>query len=152
YGKELDFRISRSYGPGRYDAAYEQKGRDYPIGYVRWTETRNMEAFLQLLDQGKLDLKSLITHQFPIERAQEAYELITGKAGKPSLAVLITYQNHAEENRRLELVTKAAPHSTGQSLSVGFLGAGNFASNVLLPAMNQVGELEFVGICSATGV
>ena len=72
YEKELDFRISRSYGPGRYDAAYEQKGRDYPIGYVRWTETRNMEAFLQFLAEGKLDLKPLITHRFPIERARVA--------------------------------------------------------------------------------
>src|SRR5580704_10972560 len=87
YEKELDFRISRSYGPGRYDAAYEQKGRDYPIGYVRWTETRNMEAFLQLLSEGKLDVKSLITHRFPIQRAQGAYELITGRVGHPSLGV-----------------------------------------------------------------
>ena len=67
YEKELDFRISRSYGPGRYDAAYEQKGRDYPIGYVRWTETRNMEAFLQLLAERKIDVGPLITHAFPIE-------------------------------------------------------------------------------------
>src|SRR4029077_406178 len=87
YEKELDFRISRSYGPGRYDTAYEQKGRDYPIGYVRWTETRNMEAFLDLIEQGKLDLKSLITHKFPIERAKAAYDLITGKTEEPSLGV-----------------------------------------------------------------
>src|SRR5215471_9481821 len=74
YEKELDFRISRSYGPGRYDTAYEQKGRDYPLGYVRWTETRNMEAFLQLLAEGKLNLKPLISHRIPIERASEAYD------------------------------------------------------------------------------
>ncbi len=89
YEKELDFRIARSYGPGRYDAAYEQKGRDYPIGYVRWTETRNMEAFLQLLAEGKLNLKPLITHRFPIDRAHGAYDLITGKTGEPHLGVLI---------------------------------------------------------------
>src|SRR6202011_3046698 len=76
YEKELDFRISRSYGPGRYDAAYEQKGRDYPIGYVRWTETRNMQEFLDLLSDGKLDLKSLITHRFAVDRARGAYDLI----------------------------------------------------------------------------
>ncbi len=79
YEKELDFRVSRSYGPGRYDAAFEQKGRDYPIGYVRWSETRNMEAFLQLLADGKVDVKPLITHSFAIENAGAAYELITGK-------------------------------------------------------------------------
>ena len=79
YEKELDFRISRSYGPGRYDAAYEQKGRDYPIGYVRWTETRNMEAFVQLLADRKINVGTLITHRFPVERAQSAYDLITGK-------------------------------------------------------------------------
>ena len=78
YEKELDFRISRSYGPGRYDAAYEQKGRDYPIGHVRWTETRNLEAFLQFIADGKLNLPSLITHRFPMEQAARAYDLITG--------------------------------------------------------------------------
>jgi len=79
YEKELDFRVSRSYGPGRYDSAYEQKGIDYPIGYVRWTETRNMEAFLKLLADHKLDLQPLITHRFPIAQAHSAYDLITGK-------------------------------------------------------------------------
>src|SRR5207244_7436308 len=72
YEKELEFRISRSYGPGRYDSAFEQKGRDYPIGHVRWTETRNMEAFLQLLADGKIDIKPLITHSFKIEDAKAA--------------------------------------------------------------------------------
>src|SRR4029077_3314081 len=91
YEKELDFRVSRSYGPGRYDAAYEQKGRDYPIGHVRWTETRNLEAFLQFIADRKLNLPSLITHRFPMERATQAYELITGNTGEPFLAALITY-------------------------------------------------------------
>ncbi len=91
YEKELDFRISRSYGPGRYDAAYEQKGRDYPIGQVRWTETRNLEAFLQFIADGKLNLPSLITHRFPMEQATRAYDLITGSTGEPFLAALITY-------------------------------------------------------------
>jgi len=76
YEKELDFRISRSYGPGRYDAAYEQKGRDYPIGHVRWTETRNLEAFLQFIADGKLNLQSLITHRFSIEQATSADDLM----------------------------------------------------------------------------
>jgi threonine dehydrogenase-like Zn-dependent dehydrogenase len=96
YDKELDFRISRSYGPGRYDAVYEQKGIDYPIGYVRWTETRNMEAFLKLLADRKLDLRPLITHRFPVMCANSAYDLITGKTREPSLGVLITYPENAK--------------------------------------------------------
>lgn len=153
YEKELDFRIPRSYGPGRYDAAYEQKGRDYPIGYVRWTETRNMEAFLQLITEGKLDLKSLITHKFPIERAQSAYELITGKTAEPFLGVLITYPNQAEGTRRLELVSKSGlpVRSEEKGTTVGLLGSGNFAIATLLPAMKQVSGVELIGICAANG-
>ncbi len=148
YGKELDFRISRSYGPGRYDSAYEQQGRDYPIGYVRWTETRNMDAFLHLLSQGGLDVKSLITHRFPIERAHEAYELITGKAGSPSLGVVITYSEDAQEMARLELVKKPARSAGG--ISVGLIGAGNFATSVLLPAMKMVAGVDLAAVCSVT--
>ncbi len=151
YAKELDFRISRSYGPGRYDAAYEQKGRDYPIGYVRWTETRNMEAFLDLLEQGKLDLKSLITHRFPIERAKAAYELITGKINEASLGVLITYSGQAEEVHRLELVSQGTSAISEKSVNVGMYGAGSFATSTLLPAMKNIDGLELVGMCSATG-
>ena len=97
YEKELDFRISRSYGPGRYDSAYEQKGRDYPIGHVRWTETRNMAAFLQLIADGKLNLPSLITHRFPMERATRAYDLITGMTREFFLGVLIKYPETESE-------------------------------------------------------
>ena len=153
YGKELDFRISRSYGPGRYDLAYEQKGRDYPIGYVRWTETRNMEAFLQLLSEGKLDVGPLITHRFPIERAADAYELITSKTRQPYLSVLITYPERAEESRQLELVEKKASALRGgeKSIRVAVLGAGTFALGTLLPALKPVGDVELIGVCAANG-
>jgi predicted dehydrogenase/threonine dehydrogenase-like Zn-dependent dehydrogenase len=153
YEKELDFRLSRSYGPGRYDAAYEQKGRDYPIGYVRWTETRNMDAFLTLLAEGKLDVKALITHRIPIERARDAYALITGKAPEPSLGVVITYPERSEESPRLELVaTKSAGAvSAGMPVTVGLLGAGSFAMGVLLPAIKQVVGVELAGVCAANG-
>jgi predicted dehydrogenase/threonine dehydrogenase-like Zn-dependent dehydrogenase len=93
YEKELDFRISRSYGPGRYDTAYEQKGRDYPIGHVRWTETRNLEAFLRFIAEGKLDLAPLITHRFPMDQAARAYDLITGRSAELFLGVLLEYPN-----------------------------------------------------------
>lgn len=151
FGKELDFRVSRSYGPGRYDTAYEQKGRDYPIGHVRWTETRNMEAFLRLLAQGKLDLTPLITHRFSIDQAHAAYELITGKTGVPSLAVLINYPEEAETNQHLALVAGNSSRPGEKAVSVGVLGAGSFAVGTLLPAMKTDSSTEFVGVCAANG-
>jgi predicted dehydrogenase/threonine dehydrogenase-like Zn-dependent dehydrogenase len=155
YEKELDFRISRSYGPGRYDAAYEQKGRDYPIGYVRWTETRNMEAFLQFLAEKKVNVGPLITHRFPIERAPSAYELIAGRTGKPFLGVVIQYSGTGGESRTLELVPERAaiPLSevSANGINVGLLGAGVFANGTLLPALIAAGDTKLVGVCTATG-
>jgi predicted dehydrogenase/threonine dehydrogenase-like Zn-dependent dehydrogenase len=153
FEKELDFRISRSYGPGRYDAAYEQKGRDYPIGYVRWTETRNMEAFLQLLAESKLDVKSLVTHRFPIERAQGAYDLITGRVGQPFLGVLITYPEQAQASHEIRLSGKGtAPALVRETaMAIGVLGAGNFAMSTLLPAFKRIRGVELVGVCAANG-
>lgn len=155
YEKELDFRISRSYGPGRYDAAYEQKGRDYPIGYVRWTETRNMEAFLQLLAESKVNVAPLITHRFPIERAPGAYELITGKSGKPFLGVVIQYSGPCDDSRTLELLpppTVVPPaEASVNGISVGLLGAGVFACGTLVPALRAAGDATLAGVCAATG-
>ena len=154
YEKELDFRVSRSYGPGRYDTAYEQKGRDYPIGYVRWTETRNMEAFLQLLSEEKLDVQSLITHRFPIDRAPGAYDLISGKSGKPFLGVLIAYPGDTELRPRLGLVEKnivASSRKHGR-VRIGVLGAGSFAATTLLPALKRTENVDLVGISAATGI
>jgi predicted dehydrogenase len=151
YGKELDFRISRSYGPGRYDTAYEQKGRDYPIGYVRWTETRNMDAFLRLLAHRKLDLQSLITHRFPIASADGAYDLITGRRGEPFLGVLITYPDQPDETQFVELEPRRTPWPVPQTLSVGLLGAGVFATSTLLPAIKKISGVSLVGVCAATG-
>lgn len=156
YEKELAFRISRSCGPGRYDSAYEQKGRDYPIGYVRWTETRNMGAFLQFLSEGKLDVKSLISHRFPIERAPAAYDLISGKTPEQFLGVLITYPERAEESHELQLEKTSAVHrgegSRGEeSIRVGVLGAGAFAMGTLLPALKRIAGADLVGVCAVNG-
>src|SRR5258707_2438660 len=155
YEKELDFRISRSYGPGRYDVAYEQKGVDYPVGYVRWPETRNMEAFLHLLADGKVDVGALITHRFPIGQAQSAYDLITGKSQQAFLGVLITYPELAEETRRITLKVagkgRATSGAAAKSVAIGLLGAGNFATSTLLPAIKQVGGSTLVGVCAANG-
>jgi len=153
YEKEIDFRVSRSYGPGRYDDAYEQKGRDYPIGYVRWTETRNMEAFLQLLADRKLNLKPLVTHSFDIENALAAYDLITGKKQEPYLGVLIRYPEHNALARsiRLELVTRTPGHRMS-AVNVGLLGAGNFAQSTLLPAIKNDPGTHLNGLCASNGV
>lgn len=147
YEKELDFRISRSYGPGRYDTAFEQKGHDYPIGQVRWTETRNMESFLALLASRKVDVQAILTHKFPIERARDAYEVIAGRSGEASLGVVITYPESKVRTARVDL----KPPAPSAALSVGVLGAGTFALNTLLPAIKQVGNADLAGVCSATG-
>jgi predicted dehydrogenase/threonine dehydrogenase-like Zn-dependent dehydrogenase len=152
YEKELNFRVSRSYGPGRYDSDFEQKGIDYPIGHVRWTETRNMEAFVQLLAEGKLNLNPLITHCYPIENAASAYELITGKIGEPYLGILIEYpQERRVDSRRVNLGARQSSISEVEPVRVGLLGAGNFARGVLIPAMRQAGT-ELAGLCASNGI
>ncbi len=154
YEKELDFRISRSYGPGRYDLAYEQKGRDYPIGYLRWTETRNMEAFVSLLAERKINVDVLITHRFPIERAQSAYDLITGKSREPYLGVVIQYAQSDAELTRLTVVSQpssAAPPLPMGVVAVGLLGAGVFANGTLIPALKASSNTVLTAVCSATG-
>jgi predicted dehydrogenase len=170
YEKELSLIVSRSYGPGRYDPSYEEGGQDYPIGYVRWTEGRNLAAFVDLLASGKLDVHPLITHRFPIEQAPEAYQLITGKRDERFLGVLLTYR---EGNRALEeetlideqeitredgrqkipQVSPLAPeYRHPDTCKLGVLGAGNFSTGVLLPAIRSLPNVEFVGIVSASGL
>jgi predicted dehydrogenase/threonine dehydrogenase-like Zn-dependent dehydrogenase len=151
YEKELDFRVSRSYGPGRYDSAYEQKGIDYPIGYVRWTETRNMEAFLKLLADRKLDLPALVTHRFPIARAQSAYDLIMGKTHEAFLGVLIAYPEVADDTRHINVTAPDHPVASHKSIQIGLLGAGSFATSTLLPAIKRVGGVEMVATSTANG-
>jgi predicted dehydrogenase len=153
YEKEIFFQVSRSYGPGRYDLGYEEKGLDYPIGFVRWTEGRNLEAVVDLLASGKLDVRPLISHRFPIERAPEAYDLITGKSQQPFLGVLLTYAP-ADADAPLAATRVANPQGTASSepLSVGVLGAGNYATAVFLPAIKAVGNARLAGIASASGL
>jgi len=153
YEKELDFRISRSYGPGRYDAAYEQKGRDYPIGYVRWTETRNMEAFLRLLAEGKIRILPLITHRFAVEHAIDAYDLITGRTREAFLGVVIQYAGTAESLPRSFNPSnlKSTSSTRTAAIKVGLLGAGGFATSTLIPAMKASSRTSLISVCTATG-
>ena len=153
YEKELSFINSRSYGPGRYDVSYEENGRDYPLGYVRWTEGRNFEAFVDLLAGGKVKIALMISHRFPIEQAAEAYEIITGKKKEPFLGVLLTYPQDGS-SVPVSRITFPASHPAPSSAEVklGVLGAGLFANATLLPAIKTVGQLELVGIASAAGL
>lgn len=156
YQKELSFINSRSYGPGRYDPAYEEAGQDYPIGYVRWSEGRNLQAFVELLAEQRLDVRPLITHRFPIENAAEAYTLITGKTDQPFLGVLLTYpevrlMKITEQAPRLPVLKTPLPISGINSVRLGVLGAGNFANAVMLPALKKVPSIELVAIASGSG-
>jgi predicted dehydrogenase len=151
YEKEISFINSRSYGPGRYDPSYEEQGVDYPIGYVRWTEGRNFEAVLELMANGKLQVKPLITHRFPIEQAVQAYEVITGKKKEPFLGVLLTYDQKREEKRkRIEFANTL--HKPLSAIKLGVLGAGLFANAVLLPAIQKAADVQLTGIASAGGL
>jgi predicted dehydrogenase/threonine dehydrogenase-like Zn-dependent dehydrogenase len=152
YMKELNFQVSRSYGPGRYDPNYEEKGADYPFGYVRWTEGRNMESFVELLARKKLDVSPLISHRFEIGKAPDAYELITGKTKEPFLGVVLTYPGDAAQP-----ITRSVPNPEFQAakqtgeLGVGILGAGNYANAVFLPAIKSAGGTTPIGIATASG-
>lgn len=143
YEKELSFQVSCSYGPGRYDPAYEEGGQDYPIGFVRWTEQRNFEAVLDLMATGALDVASLISHRFPIEEGGEAMALLS--SGVPSMGILLTYTQDETEMtqpaRRVELWKGSNKQKdTAQSkVSVGFIGAGNYAGRALIPAFKAAG-------------
>ena len=159
YEKELTLINSRSYGPGRYDPDYEENGIDYPIGYIRWTEGRNLQAFVNLLADGKLDVKPLITHKFPIEEAPEAYQLITEPGAENMVGVLLTYPplKHdikVSSVKQIEIdafsITKRPVHKP-DAINLGVLGAGNFALNVLLPALTKVEKINLIGIASRGG-
>ena len=152
YEKELTFQVSCSYGPGRYDPAYEEGGQDYPIGFVRWTEQRNFEAVLDLMDAGDLDVKSLITHRFDVDAAAEAMDLLT--SGEPSMGILINYPagNDGEAESTLQRNVQLAPDQGAASAgNVAFLGAGNYAGRVLIPAFKAAGA-DLATVVSSGGI
>jgi predicted dehydrogenase/threonine dehydrogenase-like Zn-dependent dehydrogenase len=151
YEKELRFHVSRSYGPGRYDPRYEEAGEDYPFGHVRWTEGRNMQAFLELIDTRAIDVGPLISHEYEIKEALKAYDLISSEQGTESIGVLLTYPEPEEGEPGRKLVFHEKVLSTEQTIGLGVLGAGNFASAVLLPAIKRVEGIELIGIVSASG-
>jgi len=135
YKKELEIKMSCSYGPGRYDPEYEELGKDYPVAYVRWTEQRNMQAFLKAVSKNQLNLKPLITHVYEINEAQKAYDLLLGKSEDFHLGVLLEYLQRPE--KFLEIKEKYAKMNEDESINIAFIGAGSFAQSYLLPNINK---------------
>jgi polar amino acid transport system substrate-binding protein len=145
YEKEIELRMSCSYGPGRYDAEYEEQGIDYPQAYVRWTENRNMESILDLIGAGALDVRSLVTHTFPVQDALKAYDVITQKVAEPYLGVLIRYPQTDAPLTRYVALKPDAPSIGSNTCSVGVIGAGNHTQSYLLPPLRRLGvDLEIV--------
>ncbi len=149
YKKELSFQVSCSYGPGRYDPAYEERGHDYPVGFVRWTEQRNFQAVLHALGTGALRTKLLISHRFPIDQAAEAYELLSSP--EPSLGILLRYPETADpEQRVIQLPAVAESVAPSQPL-LSVIGAGNYASRMLIPSFAKAGAC-FHTLASSSGI
>jgi predicted dehydrogenase len=159
YAKELSFQVSCSYGPGRYDPNYEEKGLDYPVGFVRWTEQRNFEAVLDMMADARLDVKSLISHRVPINEAEKAYAIIAGEGS--SLGILLEFPTPLEkpENElRRSTISLPGGRSAGQVAKptprravVGFIGSGNYSTAILIPAFKDAGA-ELKTVASNGGV
>lgn len=153
FKKELTFQVSASYGPGRYDPNYEEKGQDYPVGFVRWTEQRNFEAVLDMMADGRVDVKPLISHYFGIAEADKAYELISG--AEPSLGILLSYPGiqltTAARTVDLRPIRTVLADTSNSKAAVSFIGSGNYATAVLIPAFKEAGA-HLRSVASGSGV
>ena len=159
FKKELTFQVSASYGPGRYDPNYEEKGQDYPVGFVRWTEQRNFEAVLDMLADGRLNIEPLISHRFTLDQTEAAYAVVGGS--EPSMGILLEYPSPAHQadevvrNQTLTLSPRPLPCSvtdTGPATpAIGFVGSGNYATAVLIPAFKAAGA-RLRTVASSAGV
>jgi len=149
YEKELTFQVSCSYGPGRYDTNYEDKGQDYPLGFVRWTEQRNFEAVLDMLASGQLDVKPLITHRFAFEDAPQAYQTLTDD--RSGLGILLQYKSDPAQRSIRNVTLHAEARFDPKRPVMGFIGAGNYASRMLIPAFKAAGA-QFHTIVTAGGL
>jgi predicted dehydrogenase/threonine dehydrogenase-like Zn-dependent dehydrogenase len=152
YDKEIDIRVSRSYGPGRYDLSYEDGGLDYPYAYVRWTENRNMGSFLDLLARRRADASSLITHRFQIDEATQAYAIIEGVTRTSYMGMIIRYCEDAPANAVVPSVRYPSTDKPKNNIGIGLLGAGNFAKAFLLPAFAAQPGAAIRAVCTASGV
>jgi predicted dehydrogenase/threonine dehydrogenase-like Zn-dependent dehydrogenase len=155
YEKELELGLSRSYGPGRYDRSYEEHGSDYPIGYVRWTEQRNLAEFLRLVGQKLVDVDALTTHRFSVDHAADAYAIIEGDQGHAERAIGVVLEYEADSTAASSSTVELAPRRQASHRDVvrlGVVGAGNFATRVLLPALAEDKRVSFIGVSTASGV
>ncbi len=153
FEKEISLINSRSYGPGRYDPSYEENGNDYPIGYVRWTEGRNLQSVVDLMAGGKLKVAPLISHRFSIEKAATAYDVITGKKKETFLGVLLTYSETVEKLESSKVVRfNAQTFNPSNNVKLGVLGAGLYANSTLLPVIKNNKDFELIGIASSGGL
>lgn len=151
YKKELEIKLSMAYGPGRYDPEYEEKGIDYPYDLVRFTEQRNFEAFLGLIQEGKITPKELITHTYGFDDAMTAYDLLEGKIQEKYLGIVLEYKNELKLEDE-KVVQRTDKKISNDKVNIGLIGAGNFTKSVILPNIQKVVDYELVGLCTATGV
>lgn len=152
YEKEQDFLISCSYGPGRYDDSYEKEGHDYPYAYVRWTENRNMGAFLDLIQQKRIDVETLIDKEVPLAEVTEAYEMLGGKGGGKPLAIVIAYPEETSAPSKMVPLLRKPMHPSGQgTIRLGLIGVGSFAKSTHIPNIEMQKKLRIVGVCTGTG-
>ncbi len=147
YRKEIDIRMSCSYGPGRYDVNYEENGQDYPYAYVRWTEQRNMESFLDLLARKYINLKPLITHVIDVEDAEKAYDIILGKVKEHHIGILLKYSENENKSRS----TISISDKPLAAINTGFIGAGSFAQSYLIPNVKASGG-SLDGVVTSRGI
>jgi predicted dehydrogenase len=151
YKKELEVKLSMSYGPGRYDPLYEEKGIDYPYDLVRFTEQRNFEAFLGLIEEGKITPKKLITHEFNFEDALKAYDLLEGRIKEKYLGIVLKYDKELDLKKE-KVIKRNDKKITNDKVNIGLIGAGNFTKSVILPTLKKIDGYEFVALNTATGV
>ncbi|MBY0588954.1 bi-domain-containing oxidoreductase [bacterium] len=151
YEKELELIVSRSYGPGRYDASYEEEGNDYPISYVRWTEQRNIQAVLDQMAAGRLPVEHLTTHRFSIDRGTDAYSMIE-RASEPYLGIILTYSS-GPPNKRVAITSRSQSiGSNTKPVGISFIGTGSFASSTLLPTLSKIPSARLRALVSARGL
>jgi len=150
FKKEISVVISRSYGPGRYDPDYEEGGNDYPMGYVRFTEQRNMQTVLELIAGGKLDVRSLITHRFPIDEAVTAYGLIEGQKREPYLGIVLAYDSGTAPPSSARIEVASTPIDKAR-IGLSMIGAGNYATASLLPPLKDAPGIELRGLMTSSG-